>query len=348
MSKPVNAVDAERRASIRELLPCAHRPIMLAVAGDSGSGKTTYTDGIRRLLGTDAVVSISLDGYHKEDRAQRRRSGRLPLDPRANHLRQARADLNALRAGQTVDIPVYDHISGRFAEPRRVEPAPVIVIEGLHALYPELQQVMDFTLFVDSDREVKWRWKFDRDVHVRGYSAEEIKRDMQRREVAYKRWIDFQKTHADVIVKIHESELASLAVQEYEGRLPEDCHHMEVIVTPTAVPLPALYLPVDLNGMTKQDALPFMLANVPSSYWGRPVNVVHVDGVIPGAALQQLEDEIMSYTGLPAVESPCLPTVGPASTLRFTQLLVAWPALGHISGLLRGWAAESSASRQPA
>ncbi|KAB7627647.1 phosphoribulokinase [Alkalilimnicola sp. S0819] len=347
MSEPLNTPDAERRASIRELLPSAHRPILLAVAGDSGSGKTTYTDGIRRLLGSDVVASISLDGYHKEDRAQRRLSGRLPLDPKANHLRQARADLNALRAGQTVDIPVYDHVSGRFAEPRRVEPAPVIVVEGLHALYPELQKLMDFTLYVDSDREVKWRWKFQRDVHVRGYRPDEVKRDMQRREVAYKRWIDFQKTHADVIVKIHESELASLAVEEYEGRLPDDCHHMEVIVTPTAVPLPALYLPVDLNGMTKQDALPFMLANVPSSYWGRPVNVVHVDGVIPGAALQQLENEIMSYTGLPAVESLGQPSVGPASTLRFTQLLVAWPALGRISGLLREWATAPRSAGQP-
>lgn len=81
------------------------RPILVGVAGDSGSGKTTYTEGIEWLLGADLVSQISLDGYHKEDRATRRQTGRSPLDPQANHLAQAAADLARLRDGQAVDIP---------------------------------------------------------------------------------------------------------------------------------------------------------------------------------------------------------------------------------------------------
>lgn len=331
-------------SDLRSLLRHADRPILLAVAGDSGSGKSTYTRGIRRLLGPDMVSFVSLDGYHKEDRETRKLSGRLPLDPRANDLKLIKAHLQALRSGAAVDVPIYNHTTGCFDAPRRIEPTPVVIVEGLHALYPNFLPYYDYTLFVDTDREVKWRWKFQRDVTDRGYDPDEAKREMQRREIAYRRWIDFQKTQADVIVKVHESELGSLAVQEYDGRLPENCFHMEIIVTPTAVPLPALYLPVDFNGMTKHDALPFMLANVPSSYWGKPVNVVHIDGVIPLEAMRALENEMLRFTGLQAEPPRVAAQDNPASTLHFAQLVVAWPFLGHVAGLAQQWLVQSEAN----
>lgn len=328
---------AAQRTDLRTQLRAAERPILMAVAGDSGSGKTTYTHGIRRLLGADMVSYVSLDGYHKEDRATRKKTGRLPLDPRANDLKLIKSHLQALRAGAAVEIPIYNHTTGCFDPPRIIHPTPVVVIEGLHALYPNFLPYYDFTLFVDTDREVKWRWKFERDVYDRGYDPEEIKREMQRREIAYRRWIDFQKTHADVIVKVHESELGSLAAQEYDSKLPDNCYHMEVLVAPTSPSLPGLYMPVDFNAMTRQDALPFMLANVPSTYWGRAVNVVHVDGIIPLEAMRQLEREMMRFTGLQADMAPTPPAEDPGSTLRFTQLVVAWPFLGQVAALLQQW-----------
>lgn len=329
------------RTDLRTLLRQADRPILMAVAGDSGSGKTTHTHGIRRLLGSDMVSYVSLDGYHKEDRATRKASGRTPLDPRANDLKLIKAHLQALRAGAAVEIPIYNHRTGSFDPPRVIHPTPVVIVEGLHALYPNFLPYYDFTLFVDTDREVKWRWKFDRDVHERGYDPEEVKREMQQREIAYRRWIDFQKTHADVIVKVHESELGSLAAQEYESRLPDNCYHMEVLIAPTSPPLPGLYMPVDFNAMTRQDALPFMLANVPSSYWGRPVNVVHVDGIVPPKAMQQLEREMLRFTGLQADLAPAPAAEEPGSTLRFTQLVVAWPFLGQVATLLQQWTKDT-------
>lgn len=332
------------RNDLRTLLRRADRPILMAVAGDSGSGKTTYTHGIRRLLGADMVSYVSLDGYHKEDRATRKISGRLPLDPRANDLKLIKSHLHALRAGAAVEVPIYNHTTGCFDAPRIIQPRPVVIIEGLHALYPNFLPCYDFTLFVDTDREVKWRWKFERDVHQRGHDPEDVKREMQRREIAYRRWIDFQKTHADVIVKVHESELGALAAEGFDSHLPDNCYHMEILVSPTSPPLPGLYMPVDFNAMTRQDALPFMLANIPSSYWGRMVNVVHVDGIIPLEAMRQLERGIMQYTGLEA-DLAAMPAAGdPAATLRFTQLVVAWPFLGQVGALLRQWA---DAAHQP-
>ena len=64
--------------TMRYRLQQRRSPIIIGISGDSGSGKTTYCNGIRRLLGLDLVSTICTDGYHKEDREQRKKSGRLP------------------------------------------------------------------------------------------------------------------------------------------------------------------------------------------------------------------------------------------------------------------------------
>lgn len=329
-----DAAPATPARDLRTLLRQSQRPILIAVAGDSGSGKTTHTLGIRRLLGADMVSYISLDGYHKEDRAARKVSGRLPLDPRANDLELVSSHLKSLRAGAAIEVPIYNHKTGRFDTPQIIDPRPIVIIEGLHALYPDFLPYYDFTLFVDTDREVKWRWKSERDVHERGYDPDEVKREMHRREIAYRRWIDFQKAHADIIVKVHESELGALAAEEFDSKLPDNCYHMEILVSPTSPPLPGLQMPVDFNAITRPDALPFMLANIPSNYWGRKVNVVHVDGIIPPAAMRQLEQKMKRFTGL-QIEPESTRDAEPDTTLRFTQLVVAWPFLGHVATLLQ-------------
>ncbi|MDZ7810334.1 MAG: hypothetical protein U5L11_09495 [Arhodomonas sp.] len=166
---------------LQALLAATDRPVMVAVAGDSGSGKSTYARGIERLLGTDMVATLTLDGYHKEDRAARRRSGRSS-DPRANHLPLVREHLAALQRGEAVDVPTYDHASGRSGPTHRFAPAAVILVEGLHALYPEFLGFMDFRLYVDPEREVKRRWKLQRDTRQRGYSEAQAREEMDRRE----------------------------------------------------------------------------------------------------------------------------------------------------------------------
>lgn len=329
------------RATLREQLRHAQRPILLGVAGDSGSGKTTYTHGIRRLLGNDMVTTIALDGYHKEDRAQRRKSGRVPLDPTANHLDLVLEHLHSLREGQPVEIPVYNHQTGCFDAPQIVRPAPVVVVEGLHALYEQFLPLLDFSLYVDSDRDVKWRWKYERDVYLRGHDPDELEAEIERREAAYKRWIDFQKVAADVVIKIHESHLSALAHQQYDGTLPDNCYHMEIIVNPSELPLPPMNLPVNLNGLTTLEAQPFMLASVPSHYWGRKANVIHVDGIMPMEAMQRLEENIMTLTGIATdLEARVITEQAQNSTMRFTQSLVAWPFLGRVSALLAANGAE--------
>lgn len=323
---------------LRSLLQQIKQPIIIGVAGDSGSGKSTYSDGIRRMLGTDIVKTIELDGYHKENREQRRISGRLPLDPEANHLDLLQEHLKALIQGNPVKVPIYNHGTGEFDPPKPFAPAPIIIVEGLHALYPELLPLLDFTIFVDPDRPVKWQWKYERDVKKRGHLAEELQEEMLRREAAAKRWIDFQKTNANIVIKIFPSALETFARHAFTAKLPMGCYKVELIVEPAKMPLPNLPLPFDFAAMLEANQSPFMLVSVPSVYWGRQVVIIHVDGLLSQETIAKLEEQIVTYTGIPVKEgiqtqnSPLLQQQ--VSATQFAQLLITWRFLELVNSRL--------------
>lgn len=308
-------------------------PLVIGVAGDSGSGKSTYTQGIEWLLGSERVSQISLDGYHAEDRAARRLSGRSPLDPSANRLDLAVEHLSALAQGQAADIPIYDHRTGCFQGSRHHTPTPVIVVEGLHTLYPEFLALLDFAIYVDTDTPVKHAWKHARDTRERGYDQAQAHSEIDRRREHYTRWIADQEAHADVVLRIHPSELGRFALGGLTAEIPDTCYHLEVIVKPGDGEQPALYFPVDLNNMTRDSAMPFMLATVPSRAYDQPVNVLHVDGHMPPAALETLEQEICAFAGLDAPAGADQTIASAPSTIRFAQMLLAWPVLGLIDTL---------------
>ncbi len=309
----------------------ARSPIIIAVAGDSGSGKSTFSDGIRRLLGDDVVTTICTDGYHKENRTERQQSGRLPLDPAANHLDVLAEHLASLKQGQPIQLPLYNHATGEFDPPQAFTPTPIIVVEGLHVLYPEFLPWIDFSIYVDPDLAVKWEWKWARDVKRRGHKAEALESEMLHRLAAYKRWIDFQKTNANVVIKIFPSQIEQWARHRFSGSLPQSCYRMELIMEPPTIPLPSLPLRFDLGALSTGEQAPFLLAAVPSTYWGRRAIALHLDGVLASEAVTQLEQQIVEFTGI-AINT-AIPNEDQQliSTTRFTQLLIAWRFLEGIA-----------------
>ncbi|MDJ0718665.1 MAG: phosphoribulokinase [Prochloraceae cyanobacterium] len=309
-------------------------PIILGVAGDSGSGKTTYCNGIRRLLGLDLVSTICTDGYHKEDREQRKKSGRLPLDPDANHLNLLTEHLAALKEGKSVDIPIYNHATGKFDPPRPFYPTPIIVLEGLHALYPQLIPWLDFCIFVDPDYAVKWQWKWERDIKRRGHKAEALEQEMLQRMAAYKHWIDFQKINANVVIKICQSQIQQWARHSFNGKLPNNCYRVELILEPGAIPLPELSLPFDLGSILGTNRVPFLLAVIPCCYWGRPAIAIHLDGAISCATVAELKNQIVNFTGVPVDEALPQEEHEMVCATQFTQLLIAWRFLEEVNYLL--------------
>lgn len=320
--------------TLRTQLQKLKTPIIIGVAGDSGSGKTTYSDGIRRLIGSDIVDTIAMDGYHKENREQRLISNRFPLDPDANHLDLLQQHLTQLKQGKTVEIPIYNHATGNFDTPLPFTPKPIIIVEGLHALYPQFLPVVDFSIYVDPDHDVKWQWKFERDVKKRGHRAETLKEEMLKREAAFKRWLDFQKTGADVVIKISQSQLKEYSRHEFTPHIPDGYYKVELIVVPAAVPLPTLPLPFDLAAMLESHQPPFMLAAVPCTYWGRNVMILHIDGILSQETISELENHIVDYTGIPIEQAITKREKSQVSATEFAQLLITWRFLEQVNHIL--------------
>lgn len=180
--------------------PCV---FTIGVAGDSGCGKTTFTQSIRDIFGEDLVTTITLDDYHLFDREERKVHQVTPLNPKANRLNQLEHDLVELKEGHTIEKPTYNHATGRFDPPVIFSPGKILILEGLHTLFtPALREHLDFTLFVEPDPEVKIEWKIRRDMNLRGYTRDEVMAELGPREVDYQRFIAPQQYYADVVVRV--------------------------------------------------------------------------------------------------------------------------------------------------
>ena len=106
------------------------RPVMLGIVGDSGSGKTTITRGLVRVLGEDQVTHFCTDDYHRYDRRQRAERNITPLDPECNHLDILEQHLAHLRRKEPIMKPVYQHSDGTFGPPDYFEPGRVRRLRG--------------------------------------------------------------------------------------------------------------------------------------------------------------------------------------------------------------------------
>lgn len=131
--------------------------LIIGIAGGSGSGKSTIARLIAEKFGDDVTV-LRHDDYYKaqhdltlEERAKQNYDCPEAFDTAlmAEHIR-------ALRAGQAIDCPVYDYmIHDRTEETRRIEPRPVLLIDGILVLADaRLRDLMDIRIFVDTDADI--------------------------------------------------------------------------------------------------------------------------------------------------------------------------------------------------
>jgi phosphoribulokinase len=192
-----------RTPPFKEIIARSPRVFVIGVAGDSGSGKTTFTNAIRQIFGPDLVATITLDDYHTYDREERRRFDITPLHPDANNLSRLEQDVARLKEGRAIAKPVYNHTTGTFDPPVTFASKKILILEGLHTLFtPALRALVDFSVFVDPDREVKYAWKRQRDTGQRGYSSDEVSEEITRREADYAAFVEPQRCMADAIIRI--------------------------------------------------------------------------------------------------------------------------------------------------
>jgi phosphoribulokinase len=263
----------------------------LGVAGDSGSGKTTFTEGIRSIFGTDLVNTLTLDDYHRLDREGRRRQGLTALNPKANRIDQIEQDLVRLKSGVPVEKPVYNHTTGVFDPPVIFHPQKILILEGLHTLFtPALRKCLDFTLFVDPVKEVKTDWKILRDMKIRGYSRDAVIREITEREPDYQRYIAPQKEFADAVIGIDYS--------EYGRHLGKERNVYRITLSQNRMKhsIENIDLSLDLYSILSLSERNFSLKFLTSEHKGHKMGEMIMDGELSEHVVKKLELSIEQQT----------------------------------------------------
>jgi len=154
------------------------RPIVIGVAGGTGSGKTTVANEILQRVGAEHITYIPHDAYYRDlSHLPPRQRDQVNYDhPDALETGLLIEHLKELRAGRAVEIPIYDFTTHTRAQhTRRVEPAPVILVEGILVFVEsELRKLFDVRLYVDTDADVRFIRRLRRDIEERGRSAESV------------------------------------------------------------------------------------------------------------------------------------------------------------------------------
>ncbi|WP_414619951.1 phosphoribulokinase [Calothrix sp. CCY 0018] len=179
------------------------RIVMIGVAGDSGCGKSTFLRRLIDLFGEEFMTVICLDDYHSLDRKQRKKTGITALNPRANNFDLMYEQMKALKEGQAIDKPIYNHETGELDPSERIQPNHIIVIEGLHPLYDErVRSLLDFSVYLDISDEVKIAWKIQRDMEERGHDYEDVLAAINSRKPDFQNYIEPQREFADVVLQV--------------------------------------------------------------------------------------------------------------------------------------------------
>ncbi len=183
----------------------APRPFIIGVAGGSSSGKTTISERLVELTGPEHVSLIELDSYYLD------RSDEPPEERRALNYDHPDAfdwpllndHLAALANGASVPVPIYDYaLDNRSGEVRIVEPARIIVVDGILVLWDRaLRDRFDLKIFVDTAADVRLIRRLRRDIAERGRTAESvIDQYLATVKPAHERFIEPSKRYADVII----------------------------------------------------------------------------------------------------------------------------------------------------
>jgi len=181
------------------------RPLLIGVAGGTGSGKSTVAQKIVEGLPPGTVAVVDHDSYYHD---------RSELSPRAreqlnfDHPDSLDTDLlishlRALREGEPIDMPVYDFKTHSRKQVRRlVEPAPFIIVEGILLFVdPELRSLLDIKIFVDTDADIRVLRRVRRDIEQRGRSFQSIREQYYATvRPMHLQFVEPSKRYADLII----------------------------------------------------------------------------------------------------------------------------------------------------
>jgi uridine kinase len=180
-------------------------PVVFGVAGGTGSGKTTVAEAILEQVGAEKIAYLFHDAYYRElSHLPKEERQKVNFDhPDALETELLIDHINDLLASRPIEMPVYDFTTHtRTRETVHVEPAPIILVEGILVFAePELRQLMDIRVYVDTDADLRFIRRLTRDVTERGRTVESvIQQYMTTVRPMHLEFVEPSKRYADVIV----------------------------------------------------------------------------------------------------------------------------------------------------
>jgi uridine kinase len=157
----------------------ASRPLVVGIAGGTGSGKTTVAHKLASAMPTGRCVTIEHDSYyHDQGHLLPEERARVNYDhPASLESALLAFHLRELRGGRAVEVPTYDFATyTRCRETRAVAPARVIIVEGILVFTePAVREQMDIKIFVDTDSDIRLMRRIRRDLEQRGRTFQSIR-----------------------------------------------------------------------------------------------------------------------------------------------------------------------------
>lgn len=180
-------------------------PVVVGVAGGSGSGKTTVVTALVDAIGPQKIAVLEHDAYYHD-------LSNLPMSQRrATNFDHPNAfdddlfihHLTVLRSGEAVDVPTYDYLDYvRLEETRRVAPRPIVLAEGILLFASaRLRELLDIKVFVDTDDDLRLLRRLRRDISERGRSLESVLDQYQATvRPMHLEFVEPSKRWADIVV----------------------------------------------------------------------------------------------------------------------------------------------------
>jgi uridine kinase len=180
-------------------------PLVIGIAGGSGSGKTTVAQVILQRVGRDRIAFLQHDSYYKD------LSGLPPAqrdEVNFDHPDSLESDLliehiSSLREGKAVEVPIYDFSTDRrTGKTFTVQPCRVILVEGILIFAePELRKMFDVKIFVDTDADLRFIRRLERDITERGRTTQSvIEQYIHTVRPMHLEFVEPSKRYADVII----------------------------------------------------------------------------------------------------------------------------------------------------
>src|SRR5437763_3928900 len=180
-------------------------PVIIGIAGGTGSGKTTVARAIYDRVGKDRIEWISHDSYYRNfDALDPEERKKINFDdPDSLETALLVRHLDVLTKGSSVDVPMYDFTThSRKVDTQRVEPRRVLIVEGILILAePELRKRIDIKLFVDTPPDIRFVRRLVRDIQSRGRSLQSVvDQYMATVRPMHEEFVEPSKRYADLII----------------------------------------------------------------------------------------------------------------------------------------------------